>query len=237
MTSERLYSIWDWRKSDKSLNTTIVDTAAGILMPFYDNDTTMLFLAGKGDGNIRYYEVVDEEPYIYFLSEYKSGTPQRGMGMLPKIAVDVSKCEVARLFKVAGNSVEPVSFCVPRKSDIFQDDIYPDTNSPEPALTSAQWVSGKNAEPKKISLAPGFVAPARQTTEFVAQAAEEKHALTGAALQKEYERLQNRVNYLEAELVKKDARIKELEGKWTDWWSIDWFKFRINQSIEFWIIL
>jgi len=176
-------------------------------------DTTILFLAGKGDGNIRYYEVVDEDPYIYFLSEYKSGTPQRGMGMLPKIGVDVSKCEVARLFKVAGNTLEPISFCVPRKSDIFQDDIYPETNSPEPALTAAQWASGKTAEPKKISLAPGFVAPTRPTTEFVAQAAEEKPALSSADLQKEYERLKNRVSYLEAEIIKKDARIKELEGK------------------------
>jgi len=122
-TSERQYSLWDWRKGSTALSTTNVDTASGILMPFYDNDTTILFLAGKGDGNIRYYEVVDEEPYIYFLSEYKSGTPQRGMGMLPKIGVDVSKCEIARLFKVAGNTVEPISFCVPRKSDIFQDDL------------------------------------------------------------------------------------------------------------------
>jgi WD40 repeat protein len=212
-TSERQYSIWDWRKGSSPLTTTNVDTAAGILMPFYDNDTTILFLAGKGDGNIRYYEVVDEEPYIYFLSEYKSGTPQRGMGMLPKIAVDVSKCEVARLFKVAANTVEPISFQVPRKSDIFQDDIYPDTNSPEPVLTAAQWASGKTAEPKKISLAPGFVAPTRTTTEFVPQAAEEKPSLSGAELQKEYERLKNRVSYLEAEIIKKDARIKELEGK------------------------
>jgi len=211
-TSERQYSVWDWRKGDKSLNTTNVDTAAGILMPFYDNDTTMLFLAGKGDGNIRYYEVVDEEPYIYFLSEYKSGTPQRGMGMLPKIAVDVSKCEVARLLKVAGNTIEPISFCVPRKSDIFQDDIYPDTNSPEPTLTAAQWESGKTGEPKKISLAPGFQAPSKPATDFVAPPQEDK-SLSGAELSKEYERLKNRVSYLEAELVKRDARIKDLEGK------------------------
>lgn len=29
-------------------------------MPFFDEDTSVLFLAGKGDGNIRYYEIVNE---------------------------------------------------------------------------------------------------------------------------------------------------------------------------------
>jgi len=210
-TSERQYSLWDWRKGDKSLNTQNIDTAAGILMPFYDNDTTMLFLAGKGDGNIRYYEIVDEDPYIYFLSEYKSATPQRGMGALPKIAVDVSKCEVARLFKVAANTVEPISFCVPRKSDIFQDDIYPDTNSPEPALTASAWQEGKNSEPRKISLAPGFQAPTRTATEFN-PVVQEVSAPKPEDIAKDYERLKNRVSFLEAEIVKKDARIRELES-------------------------
>jgi uncharacterized protein YhfF len=38
-------------------------------MPFYDPDTNMLFAAGKGDGNIRYWEYVDEHPHIFALSE------------------------------------------------------------------------------------------------------------------------------------------------------------------------
>lgn len=35
-----------------------LDQSAGVLMPFYDQDTSVLFLGGKGDGNIRYYELV-----------------------------------------------------------------------------------------------------------------------------------------------------------------------------------
>lgn len=41
-------------------------------MPFYDPDTDILYAAGKGDGNIRYYECVDEKPYVFPLSEYRS---------------------------------------------------------------------------------------------------------------------------------------------------------------------
>ena len=36
----------------------INEQASGTILPFYDPDTHILFLAGKGDGNIRYYEVI-----------------------------------------------------------------------------------------------------------------------------------------------------------------------------------
>ena len=36
----------------------------------------------QGDGNIRYYEIVDQSPYVYYLSEYLSSSPQRGLGEL-----------------------------------------------------------------------------------------------------------------------------------------------------------
>lgn len=28
-----------------------------MILPFYDEESSLLYLAGKGDGNIRYYEV------------------------------------------------------------------------------------------------------------------------------------------------------------------------------------
>ena len=68
-------------------------------MPFYDVDTDMLYLAGKGDGNVRYYEITDDDKHIYFLNEYKSAQPQKGMGLLPKRANDIPKCEVTRFYK------------------------------------------------------------------------------------------------------------------------------------------
>lgn len=37
---------------------------------------SQLYLAGKGDGSIRYYEIVDEAPYIHYLNQFLSGHPQ-----------------------------------------------------------------------------------------------------------------------------------------------------------------
>ena len=36
---------------------------------------------------------------------------------------------------------------VPRKSELFQDDLYPDTAGDTPALTADEWMAGQNADP------------------------------------------------------------------------------------------
>jgi coronin-1B/1C/6 len=206
--SERQYSLWDIKNTAEPLATANVDTAAGLLMPFYDNDTGVLFLAGKGDGNIRYYEVTDEGQFIYYLTEYKSNTAQNGCGFLPKRGVDVASCEIARLFKATSNGiVEPISFTVPRKSGQFQEDLYPETAAPIPTLTAEEYKSGKNAPPKTMSLAPG----ADRTTaaaSFTPSGGSSSPKSGGS----EVDKLKARVAELEAELKKKEARIKELEG-------------------------
>jgi len=211
-TSEREYCLWDPRDLTNPLSRQSVDSASGILMPFYDNDTSVLFLGGKGDGNIRYYEVVDEAPYIHFLSEYKSATPQRGLAMLPKRAVNVSECEIVRILKVGTKTVEPIAFNVPRKSDLFQDDIFPDCYAGEPALSAAEWLGGANANPKTVSLQGGFVKKDKPQSINFEKAVEEK-PLSEKELKEEVDKLAKRVSYLESELIKRDARIKELENK------------------------
>jgi WD40 repeat protein len=210
-TSERQFSLFDPRKLGESVRTENIDTASGIIMPFFDNDTSVLFLAGKGDGNIRYYEVVDEAPYIHFLTEYKSATPQRGMGWTPKLAIDLSSCEIARMLKLTATAVEPVSFSVPRKSDIFQDDLYPPTFSGEPTLSAKEWNSGKNGEPKLTQLKPGFEAPKQKDADFKTVVVEKKER-SAKDLQDENDKQAKRIAYLEAEVAKLTAKISQLEG-------------------------
>lgn len=211
-TSEREMALWEARDMSKPLLKQTIDSASGLIMPFFDKDTSLLFLAGKGDGNIRYYEVVDEAPYIHYISEFKSNVPQRGLCMLPKRAVNVSECEVVRLLKLSNKLNEPISFQVPRKSDIFQNDLFPDTFSGEPALTAEQWLGGQNAEQKTASLEGGFVK--KQNTSFNPdKQVVEEAALSEKELKEEVEKLRKRVAYLEAEVIKKDAKIKELETK------------------------
>lgn len=96
-----------------------MDASSGVLLPFYDPDTNMVYVCGKvrahcfrgmfghifgaltiiifqGDATIRYFEVIDDYPYLCFLQSHISREPQRGAGFLCKRGVDVNKCEVAR---------------------------------------------------------------------------------------------------------------------------------------------
>ncbi|KAF0294879.1 Coronin-2B [Amphibalanus amphitrite] len=159
--SDRQYAVWDERRLDEPLRRENIDSSSGILYPFYDPDTRVLFLAGKGDGNIRYYEIVDESPWCHYLNQYISGSPQRGLGVLTKRAVDTRRCEIYRFFKLHATKdiCEPLSMIVPRKSDQFQEDIYPDTAAPTPAMTAEEWIAGHNKPPVLMSLRTVGVLP------------------------------------------------------------------------------
>ncbi|CAB1319887.1 unnamed protein product, partial [Coregonus sp. 'balchen'] len=107
-----------------------MDTSNGVLLPFYDPDTNVVYLCGKGDSSIRYFEITDEAPFVHYLNTFTTKEPQRGMGYMPKRGLD---------------------------SDLFQDDLYPDTAGPDCAIEAEDWFEGKNGEPILISLKNGYV--------------------------------------------------------------------------------
>lgn len=41
---------------------------------------------------------------------------------------------------------------VPRRSELFQEDLYPDTLADESATTAEEWMEGTDAEPIMVSL-------------------------------------------------------------------------------------
>uniref|UniRef100_A0A4W5QTP3 Coronin n=1 Tax=Hucho hucho TaxID=62062 RepID=A0A4W5QTP3_9TELE len=142
--NHRQLALWDQEDLDVPLLQEDLDGSSGVLFPFYDPDTHMLYIAGKGDGNIRYYEISSEKPYMHFLTEYRSHTPQKGMGIMPKRGLDVSSCEVFRFYKLVTIKalIEPLSMIVPRRSESYQDDIYPMTAASAAAMSAEEWLSG-----------------------------------------------------------------------------------------------
>ncbi|XP_071443505.1 coronin-1A-like isoform X1 [Hetaerina americana] len=157
--SDRQYAVWDQDHLETPLSMETIDSSSGVLFPYYDHDTKIIFLAGKGDGNVRYYEVVDRAPWVHYLNQFPSGSPQRGLGAMPKRGCDVSRCEIFRFYKLHATKevCEPISMIVPRKSDQFQDDLFPDTAAPTPSLTAKEWITGKNKGPILISLKTGVL--------------------------------------------------------------------------------
>ncbi|WFD24626.1 Coronin-like protein crn1 [Malassezia equina] len=148
--SERQMFLWDAAQLTKPIKTVSLDSSNGIIMPFW-SDNGIVFLAGKGDGNIRYYELESDE--LHYLTEYKSIEPQSGMAFLPRRALNVNENEIARVYKVTNSMIQPVSFYVPRKSEAFQADIFPPAPSMEPSMTATEFFDEKKTKtPNMIKL-------------------------------------------------------------------------------------
>lgn len=133
-----------------------LDTSNGVLFPLYDPDTNLIFLCGKGDSVIRYFEVTPEPPFVHYINTFQTPDPQRGIGMMPKRGCDVNTNEIAKFYRLTNSGFcQVVSMTVPRKSELFQEDLYPDTVSDEHALTVEEWQEGKDEDPLLVSLKVG----------------------------------------------------------------------------------
>jgi len=97
------------------------------------------------------------------------------MCFLPRRALRIADCEIARAYKVHGSSIEPIAFIVPRKvcshlmrpilliihdnlvvqSDSFQSDIFPPAPSIEPSLSASEFFNGKVVPRKLVDLSNG----------------------------------------------------------------------------------
>jgi len=164
--AERQIGVWDMRKmgpggSDvaEPLNMLMLDQGTGALYPYFDPGTQMLYVAGKGDANVRYFEADPSEPYMHFISDFRTTVPQKGFAFFPKRCVDVSKHEIMRGLKLESTAVQPISFRVPRKSEAFQEDLFPDAPAGVPAMASDEWCGGAECRaPALQSMEPGKAA-------------------------------------------------------------------------------
>lgn len=192
-TSMRQIKIYDPRNMAEDLWTQDLDQSAGVMIPHYDHDTSILFVGGKGDGTIKYFEVTNDNKHLHFLSSYSGTSSHKGFCFLPKTSCDTSSCEIASCLRVLRDQIIPVHFQVPRKSgaDMFQSDIFPDTACGPPAIEAAEYFEGKNGAPNLVSMDPEQRSE-KVVTEFVAK--------------KSYDEI-------EAELAAALARIAELEAQ------------------------
>ncbi|KAK5638031.1 hypothetical protein RI129_012326 [Pyrocoelia pectoralis] len=158
--SERQYSL----RTPDALSEPIVmvelDTSNGVMFPLYDADTNLIYLCGKGDSVIRYFEITPEPPFVHYINTFQTPDPQRGIGMMPKRGCDVSSCEISRFYRLTNSGLcQAITMTVPRKSELFQEDLYPDTIGDSAASTADEWMEGKDVDPILISLKDGYKPP------------------------------------------------------------------------------
>jgi len=154
-TTQRQIQIWDPRNMSQKCKKVDIDQSAGVMIPWYDHDTSILYIGGKGDSSIKYWECVDTGAYLHFLSQFSSTVSQKGFCFLPKTSCDVMACEIATCLRVTRDEVTPVSFIVPRKADQYQSDLYPDTPAGIKSNDAKDFFAGENGVPELTSMRPG----------------------------------------------------------------------------------
>ncbi|XP_032582400.1 coronin-7 isoform X4 [Drosophila sechellia] len=154
--SERQISVYNAQKLSAPLNTASLDVSPSILIPFYDEDSSTLFVTGKGDSTIYCYEITDEEPYICPLSHHRCTSLHQGLSFLTKNHCDVASVEFSKAYRLTNTTIEPLSFTVPRiKSELFQDDLFPPTRITWSAtLSSEDWFASNDKAAPKVTLKP-----------------------------------------------------------------------------------
>ncbi|XP_059474037.1 coronin-7 [Neocloeon triangulifer] len=154
--SQRQILVLDAINLSNVLATVGLDVSPAILIPFYDVDSSTLFLTGKGDSTVYVFEVTKEAPYLCALSHHRMDSLHQGLSFLPKNECNISAVEFAKALRLTNNSIKPISYTVPRiKTELFQDDLFPPTRVTwEPAMEAGEWFSGVNKLPQLVSLKP-----------------------------------------------------------------------------------
>ncbi|XP_067641653.1 coronin-7 isoform X3 [Eurosta solidaginis] len=180
--SERQISVYNAQKLNAALNTASLDVSPSILIPYYDEDSSTLFVTGKGDSTIYCYEITDEEPYICPLSHHRCTSLHQGLSFLTKNHCDVASVEFSKAYRLTNTTIEPLSFTVPRiKSELFQDDLFPPTRITwKPTLSADEWFACNDRKPTKISLQPDGM-DALSSIQQVAPAKKTEHAGNGSS--------------------------------------------------------
>ncbi|XP_050512476.1 coronin-6 [Diabrotica virgifera virgifera] len=223
--SERQYSL----RTPDCLGEPIVmvelDTSNGVMFPLYDPDANLVYLCGKGDSVIRYFEITAEPPFVHYINTFQTPDPQRGIGMMPKRGCDVTSCEISRFYRLNNSGLcQVITMTVPRKSELFQEDLYPDTIGDTAAQSAEEWIGGQDAEPILISLKDGYKPPESKSSLSLSKrnlldkippkgGKASSQAANAAAENKALQEFADEIRKLKAMIVKHENRIRALEAE------------------------
>eukprot|EP00468_Gymnochlora_sp_CCMP2014_P013040 CAMPEP_0167751774 /NCGR_PEP_ID=MMETSP0110_2-20121227/6766_1 /TAXON_ID=629695 /ORGANISM="Gymnochlora sp., Strain CCMP2014" /LENGTH=425 /DNA_ID=CAMNT_0007637309 /DNA_START=102 /DNA_END=1379 /DNA_ORIENTATION=- len=186
------YHLFDLKKPGEPITEFEVDDNAGMLQSHYDPDTKMLYLGSKGGSQVKYFEL-EKSGKMHKLSLYSMKTGIKGFFFLPKRMCDWKQCMISKSLMLFRDKIEPVDFIVPRKSQLFQKDLFPPTKAGVPSLDGTSWLGGENKAPVLKSLDP------KKKDEGVGGV----KVITKASLIAENKKLKARIAELEAKLAAK----------------------------------
>lgn len=157
-TQQRELALWDSRMAGAAepVRRERLDGGRGPMQPYFDPDSGLLLLLGRGDVTMKVFEFDMAKCSLFSISSVNIGEPIRGAALLPKQTNDLMACEVLRVLKLADGCVQPISLTVPRRERLrFHADLFPPTTSEAPpSMSASEWLDGANNAPLVVALLP-----------------------------------------------------------------------------------
>ncbi|ELP92063.1 coronin, putative [Entamoeba invadens IP1] len=152
-TQSRQMGVFDLR-TDKAVCLKPFPGTSSVCKPIVDLDTSLMYISGRGDSLVKIYEFdAKNKMFISELATQNTGEALKGISLLPKRAVHVNQCEINTLLRLGNGKVSKAgSYIIRRASMKYQDDLYPDTLWVGESLSADDYLSGKDAKPKEVSL-------------------------------------------------------------------------------------
>ena len=221
-SNTREMKLWDIRKvkDDLSIESPVqnltIDHQSGIPTPYFDYDIKLLFVFGRGEGNMHFYDLNDGT--VKPCNDYLSSDPTDSIVMFDKKSMDYNKCELDRFAKYSKKNIFYLSFNYPKKNPDFDESLYPPTFSGEPALTLDEWMGGSNKDPLKkdirqienkwVSQSQSFEKKIEPSPEEIAKSDKEKRS----ELENQIVKLTKRINELEIENQKLKKEVQKAKS-------------------------
>uniref|UniRef100_A0A914CRJ4 Coronin-7 n=2 Tax=Acrobeloides nanus TaxID=290746 RepID=A0A914CRJ4_9BILA len=107
--------LFDHRDWTKKIHAEEFSSTTGVLIPLYDADTKLLFLAGKGTNIFTTAEIQEKNPILSRVHEQPLNDQLLGACLMNKRSCDVMSGEVQKFFQLTKNSIIPFPCIVPRR--------------------------------------------------------------------------------------------------------------------------
>ena len=111
--NDRQIKIFDMKKFDEPIQTLNVDHQSYTCQNYYDEDTSLLFIPGRGESTCKYYELVNGS--FKKAAEFTSSDASRSSTFMAKRFVNYNKCELNTMVKLTKTWVGFVHFYYPKK--------------------------------------------------------------------------------------------------------------------------
>lgn len=145
--NERQYAVFDTRDISKPLTLKKLDNEKLTSTMYYDDSINTVYVCNKGANFTQFFYYHSGDSTLQLIDKYSGKESQLGMTFMPKRNVDFMANELNRAVRLTKTTAEYISFKVPRRSGMFQPDLYPPAPASQFAMACEDYCQGVNKAP------------------------------------------------------------------------------------------